>query len=54
MTKEEYDKWHETKPEVIIELPRIGKDIIVKTYEGEIYIPMTLKWDGMKFHRPDD
>ena len=54
MTKEEFDKWFEVKPTVIFELPRMGKDIIVKTYEGEKNTSLTLKWDGMKFHRADN
>lgn len=54
MTKEEFDKWFEVKPEVIFELPRVGKDIIVKIYEGKTFTSMTLKWDGMKFHRADN
>ena len=53
MTKEEYDKWYEVKPSVIYELPRVGKDIIVKIYEGKKITPLTLKWDGMTFHRAD-
>lgn len=51
MTKEEFDKWFEVRPIVIFELPRMGKDIIVKTYEGKKFTSLTLKWDGMKFHR---
>ena len=54
MTKEEYDKWYEMKPNVIFELPRFGKDIIVKTYKGKEFTSLTLKWDGMKFHRADN
>ncbi len=54
MTKEEFDKWLDVKPEVIFELPRVGKDIIVKIYEGKTFTSMTLKWDGMKFHRADN
>ena len=53
MTKEEYDNWYEVKPTAIFELPRMGKDIIVKTYEGEKITPLTLKWDGMTFHRAE-
>ena len=53
MTKEEYDKWYEVKPSVVYELPRVGKDIIVKIYEGKKITPLTLKWDGMTFHRAD-
>ena len=54
MTKEEYDKWYEMKPNVIFELPRFGKDIIVKTYKGKEFTSLTLKWDGMKFHRANN
>ena len=54
MTKEEFDKWYEVKPTTIFELPRMGKDIIVKTYEGKKITSLTLKWDGMKFHRADN
>lgn len=54
MTKEEFDQWIEVRPIVIIELPRVGKDIIVKTYEGKKITTLTLKWDGMKFHRADN
>jgi len=53
MTEEEYNKWYEVKPDAIFELPRMGKDIIVKTYEGTKITPLTLKWDGMKFHRAE-
>lgn len=53
MTKEEFNKWEEVRPTVIFELPRKGKDIIVKTYEGKTFTPLTLKWDGMKFNRAD-
>lgn len=53
MTEEEYNQWYETKPTSISELPRMGKDIIVKTYEGTKITPLTLKWDGMKFHRAE-
>ena len=53
MTEEEYNKWYEVKPDVIFELPRMGKDIVVKTYEGNKITPLTLKWDGMKFHRAE-
>ncbi len=54
MTKEEFDKWFEVKPTVVFELPRMGKDIIAKTYEGGKITSLTLKWDGMKFHRAND
>ncbi len=54
MTKEEFDQWIEVRPIVIIELPRVGKDIIVKSYEGKKITTLTLKWDGMKFHRADN
>ena len=54
MTEEEYNKWYEVKPMVIFELPRMGKDIIVKIYEGTKITTMTFKWDGMKFHRTDN
>ena len=54
MTREEFDNWLKVKPTVVFELPRKGKDIIVKTYEGKQFTPLTLKWDGMTFHRADE
>ena len=54
MTEEEYNKWYEVKPTVIFELPRMGKDIITKIYEGKKISSLTLKWDGMKFYRADN
>ena len=51
MTKEEFEAWWEVRPLVIYELPRVGKDIIVKIYEGKKITPITMKWNGMKFQK---
>lgn len=51
MTKEEFEAWWEVRPLVIYELPRVGKDITVKIYEGKKITPITMKWNGLKFQK---
>ena len=51
MTEEEYNEWYKRRPELIYELPRQGKDLVVKIYEGTKITPITFRWNGMGFER---
>lgn len=52
MTKNEFEKWNKTRPIQVWELPRVGKSITVKIYNGkEVSQTFSLTFDGYKFKK---
>lgn len=51
MTEEEFEEWYRNQPLLVYELPRQGKDLVAKIYEGKKITPLTFRWNGMGFER---
>lgn len=50
MNSEEFDQWWANRPEVVLTLPRIGKNIKATVYSPTGNTEREFVWDGYRFH----